>query len=474
MEQPGPSGSEINDEIDRKMVDAVAATGTVDKEQTADILKLDIDCFEELFDYLSLMQIFCLSKTCKRLNHVTGYWFQENYSNIHIKTDGDIMASDYKYFTKHTKNNKIKYRKTWYGEYRLEKNFLKDLKQFRQFKEIEFFHIQLSYLKYIYKGETRISRKINQIKDLLGKIQFLHLHRCSVENQHEAILALCPNLRGLRLTGINLSNTDPTLHHGKYPNLEHFEYFEDYRRSNDKLYHIMTFLELNPNMRSFAASAEFLRKNEQSMMSSDIKLDDLAILIDSESQLNQLCALLKKLYERNFYGRLKIYFMNQICQQQIDQLGSLSGLVKLYCMNSSNEKIAISALKNVEEIRYCDSEKIRDMKAFATLPNLKWVSFVYTTFDDILILLSKAVNLTKIRVEHLKYFSPKFSKDCLTILNNAREQLDETSKVTIYVEESIYLKVKWEMKQQEFELIKLKRHESFDRNHDFCANGVID
>lgn len=54
-----------------------ATTGV--ETQTDDILKLDIDCLEEIFDYLSITDLVSVGKTCKRLKQVAEYCYQQNY-----------------------------------------------------------------------------------------------------------------------------------------------------------------------------------------------------------------------------------------------------------------------------------------------------------------------------------------------------------------------------------------------------------
>lgn len=55
----------------------------------------------------------------------------------------------------------------------------------------------------------------------------------------------------------------------------------------------------------------------------------------------------------------------------------------------------------------------------------------------------------------------------LIALNNARRQLADAQKITIYVKEEIYLATKWAMKETDFDLIRIKRYESFEWHHDF-------
>lgn len=52
------------------------------EEPLPDILKLNINCFEELFEYLSFEDLFSVVKTCKRLQQITTYIVQQNYSGM--------------------------------------------------------------------------------------------------------------------------------------------------------------------------------------------------------------------------------------------------------------------------------------------------------------------------------------------------------------------------------------------------------
>lgn len=479
MNQDEPRGSKIEDAEtnDSKcghvsnnttifIASADSPAALVPIEQKADILKLDIDCFEELFDYLSLMQLICLSKVCKRLNQVAGYWLQENYPNLNIRGSWQNWISLQNYTKKHKLTEDCSL-----------ESFIQYAKNWHRFREIEFQGAEFRYMQWYRNGELKISKKIDKFREILSKIETLNLNKCKIDgNLHDAILDLCSNLKGLSLTYNKwyqiINSTDNNWLFRKYPTLEHFEYLgSDYDFWRLRSHHIITFLEINPNIRHLGVSEKFILENEQTIMSSNVKLDNLAIWFEIESNLGEFCGLLNRLHNRKFYGRLMMYFKKTIDHQQIDQLVSLRGLVKLY-VNSICYKIFFSALRSLEEIRIPDSWNIIDIEGFATLPKLKWVSFDRCTFNEIHVLISKAVNLTKIRFTTI--LGRILSKEDIAILNNTREKLDGASKVTIYVEEPMYLDLKWEMKQQEFELIKLKRHASYDWYHDFRANDSVD
>lgn len=73
----------IND--DSEMVDAAdisiaAAAAFQIQQQSGDISKLNIDCLEELFDYLALDDLMAIGQTCKRLIQVLDYMLHRNYA----------------------------------------------------------------------------------------------------------------------------------------------------------------------------------------------------------------------------------------------------------------------------------------------------------------------------------------------------------------------------------------------------------
>lgn len=55
----------------------LAVAGTSYREPQAQIFKLDIDCFEELFEWLSLKDLLVLRKTSKRFKRLVDYFIKE-------------------------------------------------------------------------------------------------------------------------------------------------------------------------------------------------------------------------------------------------------------------------------------------------------------------------------------------------------------------------------------------------------------
>lgn len=51
-------------------------------EQPAHFIKVNADCWEQIFDLLPLRDIFAMSETCKRMRQMAGYYFREYFPSI--------------------------------------------------------------------------------------------------------------------------------------------------------------------------------------------------------------------------------------------------------------------------------------------------------------------------------------------------------------------------------------------------------
>ncbi|XP_055305039.1 uncharacterized protein LOC129569870 [Sitodiplosis mosellana] len=198
----------------------------------------------------------------------------------------------------------------------------------------------------------------------------------------------------------------------------------------------MTFFKQNPNVRSFATNSAFLTANLDLFRTTDIRLDKLAIRFDGNHFL-EICETLKSLHERGAFQRLHWY--TKSLPSQVAQVIPLNALKKLMvnfwsareCTNLSPLLINITELS----IRYNGS----NMETAAR--NLVGHGF-------------QIWNWTKGALD-------------LAAWNKEREKLAGARKVTIYVDEDIYLATKWATNETDYDLIELKRGNSYDWDDDF-------
>lgn len=133
--------------------------------------------------------------------------------------------------------------------------------------------------------------------------------------------------------------------------------------------------------------------------------------------------------------------------------------------------ITLPILNDLQEIRVNNTREIFDLAEVAIkFPNLERVSLEETTSTDLLMFISRTVNLIKIEVVTLSagiYFDENKNILDLAALNKERQKLCEAEKVTLYVKEYVYLPTKWAMKGTEFSHIVMRRAESHDWDHSF-------
>lgn len=419
------------------------------EDQTAEIFKLDVDCFDEIFDYLSFEDLISLSKTCKYLQQLTGDCFHKNYlgcsicSSEGIRSESSLKSLDIKHlvsFIRKIKTDSYGFRYVFNSRSKLQ--------------QIE--HMEITNL---------VETNVNRLKEIsMNELENLCISECNSITNFHGLIERCQKLK--RLSVEHCSGEYNWLNQ-KYPTLEYLKFESDFSRS------IPMFLKLNPNIRKFATNTALLWKNQHNMMAAEIKLDDLAVWMFelNGDKLKPMCDTLNKLHERGFYKKLQLYFFKVLNQNVLDQLINLNGLVKISIDWDKLIKFNVSALKSLEELHAYTSEKIGDLDILATdIIHLNRIHFVVANINDIIPFIRRSEKVQKIKVKLLRpgtHFDINTKIIDLLALNSERKQLPKAQKITLYVAEEIYLATKWALGKINFELIRLKRLESFNWNHDF-------
>lgn len=149
-------------------------------------------------------------------------------------------------------------------------------------------------------------------------------------------------------------------------------------------------------------------------------------------------------------------------------------------------------MTSLEEISFYSSKHINDFAILPkTLANLKRVHFEYASIADLMLLISQAPRLEKIKVDCYYLVNEVSDSDetdesnesdydendaneidtdtnilDLSAMNKARQKISNL-KLTIYIDEGVYLATKWAMKTTEYELIRLKRVQSYEWDDHF-------
>lgn len=424
--------------------------------QTAAILKLDIDCFEEAFDYAPLKDLISIGATCKRLLQVAAYIFQQHFWDIEVFCVKNSFLIGYRnradHFVQVFKNVTL-----------LEKQDL-DFYLSLPSKSHRQRQIQLKRIKI---NDSQLRR----LNGIFSKLESLRLHYFEMSGCfYKNMLAKCPNLKHLYIENQKDSiiigrGNDWLLQ--KYPTIEHLDLA---MRRSFQVAELKDCLELNPNIKHFSTYTMFFWGNRDVIKKTDAKLNDLAVnAIFGGMDFKPFIELLNELYERGFYKRLQ-FSHNRCNQDLIDLLASASNLVKLYILYGEN--VRLLALKNLEELYYQDCEGIADLDEVITKnTKLERVHFSTAHPDHISKLVSRAPYLKKIIVNKLMnmkhaqrkefYYYPTTQPNNtvfnLRALNEQRGKLEVARKVTVYVQEDVYLATKWAINETNFQLVRLMR-----------------
>lgn len=417
---------------------------------------MSIDCFEDVFDYLSVRDLITLSKTCTQLHQVAGYILRQNHpraSHFNINSFNTIQNED---ISSVEFSNKV---------------YFNSEHDFQHFLNIQ---PKLRYIKIIHFDFefTLTFAKTERMKETLRNIEMLRIdHGFTNVDIHERLLFHCPNLKWLRIINSKI-DTDWMKH--KYPKLQQFEW------GSFKAKGLITFLKLNPNIRILGIFEIFLYENQQLFLNSEVSLDVLKIEIQAsltEWKRSYDCisfiVLLNKLRKRGLFKRLLLTFHYIPSPGQLNILALLNTplLLRFHLLDmetNHSHGYKLSALENLEELIIYDDGQIIDMEACANnLMKLQRIEFDQACLDRIAPLFDRAVNLRVVFIKNLKagnYFNQTNGIINLPVLNKKRGKLVGARKIILYVEESAYLATKWAYKKTDFGLVRMMRLFSYSHN----------
>lgn len=439
QEEPKTDRKSLNGEIER---DEAAAVAVPTPEPLPDIFKLNIDCFEDIFDYSSIHDLITLAKTCKRLHYVAAHCFHRTYPDleVHLICMGIGVIS-----------RGVCVEVNHFAEF-IQTLVISDSIQIMPI----FFKIQskLCRLKKLLISKQKLTvDMVDRMKETLGMLEVLTVVACDLSGNLSDIIDQCAKLRFLY---IHRGTVDLNWLTRKYPTLEYLK-FVPY---NPKpIADLTTFLELHPNIRVFGTSRRFLWENRDLLMNaSNVKLRELKI-IDGYgfTQHRPFFHLLNELHERGFYQRLKLQISST---EHPEQLSELNGLVKLQYYGKMD--FTLSALKNLEELCIFGDENITDAEnASINLVYLKRLYFSAANIDAITPFIRHSVRLQKIIVANLRsgiYFNEDTEVIDLVALNRERRKLVNAQKITLYVHGETYVATKWALRETNLESIRLMRY----------------
>lgn len=425
----------------------------------AAIFRLNIDCFEAIFDYLSLKDLHSFGQTCQAMQQTAGDYFHRNFKSAEKFSANDGI------YTVYSNNEGVSNERTQTSGFNQFINYIshyyeemEPLHYIRSHSD-EFTAIDRIYLVCLVISST----KIDCLQKILPKITVVQLRQCTLMGDFRDFLDHFKHLKRLYVQDdfdIIDESGNPWLLR-QYPTLELLQLTLRYPF---RISELSTFFEQNPNVRNFSTGSRSLWENRHDLLQCKAKLEWLEIqMLDNFYRtlidIRLICELLNQLYERGFYMRLHL-FVKRVDQKSSEQLTSVHGLERL-SIRQFSESFSLPQLSHLKELTILDGSNAKDMDILAeNLVNLERVILQNASVRDILPFICHSVKLNKVK------FVPNTNETILKLatLNEKREKLTGARKVTIYVPDNIFLATKWKTNNgvTNLNMIEIKRADSYE------------
>lgn len=455
------------------------------------LFKLNIDCLDKIFDYLSVKDLHSFGQTCKTIQQAAGEYFKLNHAAAPKYSENDGIYTEYSdnsgVINERTQTSGFNRFITYVSHYYERKTPL---------EYIEKHGSELESFQHLYLVCTNLSQsKINRFKKLFDRIEIVQIRNCTLEvDFYASFLKFCTNMKQLLVQEADVGSHRNRYGYGSgqeeqtnswlqqhYPKLEHLELIPQY---SNQITELCQFFDRNPNVRSLSVSSRCLLANRNELLKSNAKLDVLEVKVfqvprfyydddddEEDDHYQTIRKLVQQLHENGFYKRLHFY-VQRISQQCCDQLVQLPGLEKLcikyFSYSPMNNLTQLTALK---ELVILDGANKKDMEMLAnSLVNLKRLFLDKATFQDLLPFIRCSVKL------HTVKFFPKNENNGmvgdifkLITANSEREKLFDAKKVTVYVPDNIFLATKWRINNgnTNMSMVEMKRTHAYAWDNHF-------
>lgn len=310
----------------------------------------------------------------------------------------------------------------------------------KSIKKIEFEELELT------------EENINGLKPILGQIESIRMENVLIEIEfYQSFFKYCPNVKHLAIKGVAdklIIGSDNAWLQRNYPKLEsvHFDDTDDicetYRGNGESVKELAQFFQLNPNLRTFSTTYDYFKENWKWMLEGKASFD----LLKLQTPLS-ICRLdhyiadpLKKLHAKDVYKRLRLSNLKVMTQSDLKLIGTIPAVETLY-LEEVECGIAIPKMTSLKEFGLVYAPDIRTPDRLAqSLANVQRIYIQAAAPADILPFIRYSTKAEALFVDRL-LDGTHLKKGGLDVvaLNAEREKLNGASKMTIYVDEKIYL-----------------------------------
>lgn len=431
-----------------QMADAISAVAADVSETTSDChekespayLKLIADCWEHIFDRLSIKDILIMSQTCKRMNQMSGYYIREYNPYVEfwmtkkgVQSQDVYVHSDFYRFIGRLiigPNN--------------ESEFILNVELFNALKTIVFFDCQIT--------ETQIDGMQNVLKN----IESIQLNT----NKVPSCIFKQFSMYCLKLKQLDAFDPESALFLQSYPTLECLRYLPVQCVQIEDL---KTFFGKHLKLKQFVTSRGFIWANRDILNQTTAHLEFLNVYFnksDSTVPFDQFIEFLKTLYERGFYKTLQLSLPHGIETNSLVHLrNSISTLPRFdRLFVSTHSFIDLASLTHLKSLRIQEllcgfNCTITEVESLAkNLTNLEHLTFQSANISAI----RPFVRFTK-KLQIITIFFLLDSCLNLNALNEERRKLPDACKIVLCVPEKVYLATKWKSRSLSLNLVKILR-----------------
>lgn len=413
-------------------------------------IEFDIDCWENIFDNLSLRDILVMSQTCQQMCEIGGNYFRKYFRG----TPCDIINNENFSirWLKFTQTDFLRFVDTLnvYGRLLDNRNSFANVHLYRSLVKLNLCFVDLS------------ENQIYGLQTILNTVECVEFYSCAIfDGFFDKFFDYCPKLKCLRVNRVVFKS--PTASNAlflqKCCTLQYFQYI-----SNNQMSHknsaLKTFLNRNLNIKYLEIDAEDLWLNRYSFVGLNLRLDYLAIKIRlDEISTVPFANLLKILHRFGFYKKfhLTVESLPNTFEYQefINEMIKFDAFVQL----NSISYVGLSRITQLKELHISGIRFADDMEVLAiNLTKLKRLYVCGVRAEIILPFLRHTKTLeTVLLISDLDYAIDVFT------LNRECEKL--ARKVVIGVREHVYLATKQNSGVLNLRFVKIVREASIDFDH---------
>lgn len=409
-------------------------------------IKVNVDCWDKIFDLLSLRDIFAMSQTCQRMRQMGGHYFRENFRGANLEAFPNPQFTNYNV---EADIDFLRFVDTILIDWQLEKfpgHLGTDL-----WRSLTTLH-----LHYLNLNESDLHRFAN----IRNKLENVAILNCFVKDDFVGkFISLCPELKRLKICGVHCRSAaaENRFFGRTYPMLTHFEYLQCPFFGEALMASKLTpFLVRNSNIKHFRIDDRNLL--EMSFATSAIRLDRLIVDV-CDSETNKLTNRLKMLHKNGYFQTLRLTDATDFSGSDrdsilINDMTSFSALDVFVTFNFYPNICQLSQLKELH---------LMDVTSYVDLDVLKAIAVNLKNLERLCIRgevkqLEPFFRYSK-KLEMVIFKNRRYSHDPLDLLNlnEIRRKGGMQRKVKLGVSEWLYLPTKWMANNANLHLVEIIR-----------------